>query len=394
LKEIAIPKSAVFLGPRCFSECKSLESVCFEDGSEVNAICESAFSWSGLKTIQAIPSSVSILSKAVLMHTFLRSVDFSAEENIHEIQECAFSESELISISIPSSVTVVGKASFSLCKPLERVEFAYGSTLKCIEECAFFGSGLKSIEIPSSVVDLGKSAFSSCRRLETVAFKSDSPLKTIEQSAFSWSGLKVFEIPSLVTSNDGSAFVGVSLKSVSVSAGNPAFRVYGSFLEDSFGSAIYRYFGAERSVVVPFSVRILGKSSFSACKSVRSIRSESGSQLERVEESTFSESGLKSIIIPPTVAFIDISAFVGISLRSVWVARDNRVFRRRKCFLESLEDSTIYRHLGTSHSIVIPPSVLVLGRSSSRHASVSNLLDLPWDLSLSGLGNQPFVRLV
>jgi hypothetical protein len=282
----------------------------------------------------------------------------------HRIEESAFSESALKEIEIPFLVGVLGKGSFSLCKSLERVTFSDSSILKCIEESAFFGSGLKTIEIPSSVVDLGKSAFSYCKRLKTVTFKSDSQLKEIEQSTFSWSGLKVFEIPSLVTSIDGSAFGGVSIKNISVSPEIAVFCVCGSFLKHISSSTICRYFGAERSVVIPSSVRILGQSSFSACKSLKSIRFEDGSQLDKIEEFAFSESGLKSIVSPATVAFIDGSAFAGCALKSMSIGQVSEAFLVSESFLLDVGRSKIYRCFGTGHSVVIRAEVRVLERSS------------------------------
>jgi hypothetical protein len=86
--------------------------------------------------------------------------------------------------------------------------------------------------------------------------------------------------------------------------------------------------------------------------------------LERIEEYAFSQSGLKSIVIPPCVSFISGSAFVTCSLSSVSVSRENRHFRIRDSFLEDISGSRIYRYFGCCRSIVIPSSVVVLGKES------------------------------
>jgi hypothetical protein len=62
--------------------------------------------------------------------------------------------------------------------------------------------------------------------------------------------------------------------------------------------------------LIPSSVVILGKSSFDQCKSLESVTFESGSRLERIEESAFHVSGLKSIEIPGSISFIDDFAFL------------------------------------------------------------------------------------
>jgi hypothetical protein len=91
---------------------------------------------------------------------------------------------------------------------------------------------------------------------------------------------------------------------------------------------------------------------------------ESGSRLERIKEYAFRWSGLKSIEIPGSVTFIDGSVFAGPSLNSVAVSPDNTRFRLRECFLEDFAGSTINRYFGSGRSIIVPSSVVVLGKWS------------------------------
>jgi hypothetical protein len=61
--------------------------------------------------------------------------------------------------------------------------------------------------------------------------------------------------------------------------------------------------------VIPSSVVVLGELSFFDCQSLESVTFETESKLERIEESTFCRSGLKSILIPFSVVFIGKSSF-------------------------------------------------------------------------------------
>jgi hypothetical protein len=190
-----------------------------------------------------------------------------------------------------------------------------------------------------------------------VTFESGSRLDRIEEYAFFSSELKSIQIPGMVTSIDGSAFAGLSLNSVSVSPDNMRFRLRECFLEDFSGSTIYRYFGSCRSIVIPSSVIVLGKQSFYECKSLESVTFESGSRLERIEESAFFRSGLRSVLIPSSVIVLGKWNFYQCnSLESVTFESDSR--------LERIEESAFFR--SGLKSILIPSSVVVLGEWSFR----------------------------
>jgi cellobiose-specific phosphotransferase system component IIB len=350
-----------------------LESVVFEDRSRLERIEEYAFSESGLKSID-IPPRVRFIDGAAFVEVSLNSISVSSDNPNFRIYESFledFSGSTIYrylgvssSIVIPASVVVLGPRSFHACEALESVVFEDGSQLERIEEFAFSGSGLASISLPSSLAVLCRSSFFSCGSLESVHFESGSRIERIEEWAFAWGGVRSMNIPSSVTFIDGSAFVGARADSISVSPDNPNFCVYESFLEDNCGSTIYRCLGVCRSVHVPSSIVVLAPRSFHACKLLECVTFEDGSQLEQIEECAFSESGLKSIEIPPRVNFIDGSAFVDIAPDSISISSDNPNFRKSDSFLEDLSASRIYRYLGASSSIVIPASVVVLGPRS------------------------------
>jgi hypothetical protein len=57
-----------------------------------------------------------------------------------------------------------------------------------------------------------------------------------------------------------------------------------------------RLFSVLKFIVIPSSVEVLCKSPIAEYGSIESLTFESGSHLQRIEESTFSGSGLKSII--------------------------------------------------------------------------------------------------
>jgi hypothetical protein len=209
--------------------------------------------------------------------------------------------------------------------------------------------------IPLSVIVLGKWSFVGCESLESLVFESGSRLERIDESAFHLSGLRSIVIPANVSFICGSAFVTHSLNSLSVSEDNRYFRVHDSFLEDICGSTICRYFGFYGSIVVPSSVVALGKQSFRDCESLESVTFESCSRLERIDESAFQGSGLKSIVIPCSVVVLGGSSFSGCrSLKSVIFESHSRL---KQIGQSAFEWSRL-------KSIEIPSSVRVLGKVS------------------------------
>jgi hypothetical protein len=159
-------------------------------------------------------------------------------------------------------------------------------------------------------------------------------LERIEQSAFKESGLKSILIPSsVVVLGQESFYQSVvlgewslgccqSLESVRFESGSRLERIE----EFAFsGSGL-------KSILIPSSVVVLGNSSFYECSSLESVTFESGSRLERIEECAFCESGLKSILIPSFVAILGKSSFyLCKSLESVTFESGSRLERIEEC---------------------------------------------------------------
>jgi hypothetical protein len=84
--------------------------------------------------------------------------------------------------------------------------------------------------IPNNVEILGLKCFSSCTSLSSITFESNSHLTRIESDAFRSSSLQSIVIPRNVQFIDGSAFIGLTLSSISIESGNDIFVVANRFL--------------------------------------------------------------------------------------------------------------------------------------------------------------------
>ena len=128
IKSIVIENGVLSIGNYAFSECTSLESVTFAEGSLMYRIGNKAF------------------------------------------RKCL----KLASIIIPASVLQIYDDAFSNCTGLTSVTFAEGSQLKQIYSCAFEDCGITSIELPASVKYIYMIAFHNCTNLTSVTIHATS----------------------------------------------------------------------------------------------------------------------------------------------------------------------------------------------------------------------------
>jgi len=77
----------------------------------------------------------------------------------------------------------------------------------------------------------------------------------------------------------------------------------------SIGDAAFSHCQALTSITIPDSVKTIGKRAFSWCRKLRSIKIPKG--ITRIEESTFSNSGISMIVIPDSVTSLGYRAFNG-----------------------------------------------------------------------------------
>ena len=161
LENINIPAGVTTIGRSAFTNCKSLSSVTFAEGSRLSSIGDSAFYLTWSLTSIEIPDGVTVIG------------------------DYAFYESGLENINIPAGVTTIGMGAFEECFNLSGVTFEKDSKLTEIESGTFFGCvNLTSIEIPAGVTSIGIMAFYSCSDLTSVTFEEGSQLSSIREGAF------------------------------------------------------------------------------------------------------------------------------------------------------------------------------------------------------------------
>jgi hypothetical protein len=128
-------------------------------------------------------------------------------------------------------------------------------------------------------------------------------LEQIDESAFAWSALKSIVIPSSVKIIGRQSFQGLrKLISVIFEDGSQLEKIERFAFS---GSAI-------ETIVIPSSVSILCCYAFSFCSALKSFTFDEPSQLQRIEAAVFFGTPLTSVSIPSSVTDLDQFAFVGL----------------------------------------------------------------------------------
>ena len=158
---VTIPASVKSIEKYAFDECKKLERVIFEEGSELGAICEAAF-----KDCENLR-------------------EFTLPESVVLVSDYAFSEcNSLCEIAFSEYFTAIGRGAFYKCPSLARVTFHPDCALTEIRDASFAScKALTEIIIPKAV-EVIDGSFTSCSSLQKVTFAKGSRLKDVKHSAF------------------------------------------------------------------------------------------------------------------------------------------------------------------------------------------------------------------
>ncbi len=253
------------------------------DGHKVVAVDEGAFK--GRKTIAKITFSgpVTIGDGAFENCSNLESVNF---DEITEVGELAFAYTAIKKIE-SDVLTKIGTSAFSECERLTSVSIT--SPVLAMGTKAFEGSGvLSDVNVTSSVVFDGDSVFNQCNALTSVGFgefNTDAerePVTLTEamgnvQSGYALSIGKLGVMPESFAS-------ALTMKSFEA-------KTYAS---DSISASAFEGCGALTSVKVPANVTVLGE----ACFKDTALASFDMTNLKEVGSYAFSGSAIQTVTVP------------------------------------------------------------------------------------------------
>ena len=214
LSEVSIPSSVEIFGDGVFRDSESLETVIFEDNSQVSEIGNQAFEGTlNLHTI-ILPENLEVIGReAFRKNASLETIDIP--NSVHTIQFEAFRQmSALKHITIPEGISELPQAIFWQSENLETVDLP--NSLETIGPQAFKEvKTIQTIDIPEGVTEIGASAFSRAEQLENIELPDG--LETIAGALFfNTASLTEITIPEGITDIGGRAFQGSNIHYVDI----------------------------------------------------------------------------------------------------------------------------------------------------------------------------------
>ena len=299
------------------------------------------------------------------------------EEGLTEIPDSTFSRSDIVEVVLPSTITKIGDGAFYNCTHLKRINL--GDNLNFVGESAFKGCvSLEELYLGHSFQTSYVSSFSGLSGLKKVILNCNN-VPGNETMQYSWYLLDT------KTANDLEFVIG---KDVEVATYFNLFEHHGSFNEFNTVSTVtfedgckvreldgtFRGFYNLTSVVLPESVKKVGKSTFEQCQSLESIDLSGVTELDT--ENLFTNCySLKSVILPDNLTeigpymFSNCKSLVSLTIpQSVTVIGENAF---SKCAIETIVLPQNLTEIGTKafyitdlKEIFIPKSVTYIGEAA------------------------------
>lgn len=401
LKSIQLPESLDSLGDYVFLDCESLSNIVLP--KSLHAIGHSCFSGCNeLSTIKVSPANpyFSTDGKAIfnkdktVLYTTIPLTSYNIPSTVRELESYAFSaQTDMTSITMPEGLTSIGRSAFSSCYKLEQLVIP--STVRSIDAGAFHGcsalnkinipqgiksladgvlsnSGIKTLDIPSSVNHIGERAFSKCKSLLSINLPdgltllnyglfeeceqlSDiqipSTVTTIKEDAFNGcKALKTITLPASLSTLENEPYSGSgifsgcsALKSILVEAGNKYFESDGTALYNKTKDTLICFPRGVTDVVVPQSVKTIGRKAFFGCDSLQNIMFDDGVSDLVIEERAFEKcKNINKFVITSAIKEVKYDAFKDAHINQLIITTTRPESFYRTYFLSGCTIETIY----------------------------------------------------
>ena len=287
LISVTIPASVQKIDLGAFTDCWSLETVTFAEGSELTEIGESAFEGCEMLSSITLPASLKTIGGSAFSGcSALTSI--TLPEGLVSIGGSAFSGCGFSSIVIPSTVTSIGGQAFNGTGSADgSVTFADGSAYNVVNETTFYCSNFGTIILPDCITEIKQEGICGCPNLKSLPLADKSNLTTLGDMAIcECPSISSLVIPASVTTigesafnQTGSADGCLTFAEGSIYTGENDIE---AFMGTYFGTVVlpesmttlgeYSFWNATcKSITIPASVEKVGTGSFANCKKLQEM---------------------------------------------------------------------------------------------------------------------------
>lgn len=310
LTGVVIPDAVTTIEDKAFFRCEDLKFVIL--GKKIAAIGESAFGFSGIKTLN-IPSSVtSIASNAFIGCPNIKKITVENEnKNYYSEGNC-----------------LVEKATGTIICACKNSVIPDRRDITGIGENVFIDLNIKEVHIPASIISIAENNFINCPNLKRITVAGENPIYSSKNNCLIETasktliaGCKNSIIPDdgSVTSIGDSAFYRHNMPSnLTINGYIKAIGTY-SFCEASGIESLVIADGVESLaddafsrisasvITLPKTIESIGRGAFSGCENLKEVNLSDG--FKQIGKSMFFLSSLETITIPTSTTKIEGLAF-------------------------------------------------------------------------------------
>ena len=321
LRSVYIPDSVTYIGEEAFYNCSKLADINYPLGWTSASSYGNVFKGTALKTI-VIPEGVTSIP-AYAFRYCTNFAYFDLPSTIETIGGYAFAGcTGLTSLDIPEKVKVLNSGLLKDCTGLVSVSIPAQATT--LEDRVFEGcTHLASVTLPETLERIDYRTFCSCTSL-TSMYIPDSVTYIGEEAFYNCSKLADINYPLGWTSASsyGNVFTGTALKTMVIPEGvtfipNHAFKYCSNFTSITLPSTLqvigdhsFRECTGLSNMHMPEKLITIGDSAFYGCTGLTNVYLNEG--LEYLDEDVFMNcTGLTEIYLPDSIHTIMCGAFKG-----------------------------------------------------------------------------------
>lgn len=343
LTSVYIPSTVTKIDNYAFFHDVNLETVTFEEKSQIKSIGNKAFAYcSALKNF-VIPEGVISLGEGIFLDCS-SITNISIPKGVTIIPDSMCEDcSSLTEIVIPSQIKSIGTLAFDDCVGIQSILFEEGSNLEIIKDRAFDGcKGITSIVIPKTVHTIEMDAFFGCKNLVNLSFEEGSQISYMEHDPFEYCSSLTYN-----TYNNGK-YLGNEKQPYLVLISNTNNNL--------------------TEVNIHPDTRVISEGAFRNCYQLTSVIFEEGSKLVSISYEGFSGcSNISNIKLPDSLLSIGSSAFMGCTKLNNIIIPENVEYIGRFSFSDC----------SSLREIVIPESVTVIDDFAFYQASSLANITIP-----------------